>query len=268
MIEIQYASDLHIDVFPNNTSFPTFLQPLSPILVLAGDIASAWNPIYKDFLEWCSNQWEHVIVITGNHEYYCNDGLIHTLEQTDNHIRDICNKLNNVIFLQGGQSYMYKTIRFVGATLWSDIDPSIWENISTKGDFAMTYVTSQNRVRKTQPSDICALHSLHRSNIASALVSHIPNEKIIVITHHMPSMELLQTQYRTHPRKTCYASSDEDLFVPSIMGWICGHGHRATIQKLPKGPVLFMNARGYNIDRDLQRDVDVYDPVAHFFLNV
>ena len=50
MVQIQYASDLHITDWPKGTAFEAFLTPVAPILVIAGDICSAWNPLYNSFL--------------------------------------------------------------------------------------------------------------------------------------------------------------------------------------------------------------------------
>ena len=269
MLEIQYASDLHIDNYPSNTPFSTFLTPTAPVLILAGDICSAWNPLYKECIEWCSKYWKLIIIISGNHEYYCNDGKIHTLEQTDNQIRDICNQTKNTIFLQSGQSFLYKSVRFIGATLWSDIDPSIWDEVEEKkGDFHMTYVKSQNRIRKTHPSDISALYALHKARISTGLTLHNPNEKIVVITHHIPTTKLLESRYKTHPWNSCYASNTEELFGFPIVGWICGHAHRSTRLQTPQGTMLFMNARGYNTEKEQNRNVDIYNPKATFFIHL
>jgi hypothetical protein len=191
------------------------------------------------------------------------------LEQTDNHIRDICNQTKNTIFLQAGQSFLYKSVRFIGATLWSDIDPSIWEEVgSKKGDFHMTYVNSQNRIRKTHPSDISALYELHKARISQSRAPSSEKEKIVVITHHMPTMKLIESRYKTHPWHSCYASNTDDLFGFPIVGWICGHAHRATRLQTKEGTMLFMNARGYNTEKEQNRTTDIYNPKATFFIDL
>ena len=265
MVSIQYSSDLHIDRYPLGVPFETFLQPAAPTLVLAGDICSVWNPLYTRFLSWCSQKWQHIILLAGNHEYMCDTETIHTFEETEQEIRRISLQLG-IHFLQG-ESYRLPgtNIRFVGATLWSAIDPAIWgEIVGNKGDFTQTYQSMQIRVRHTHPSDICALHALHKAYLLSEMATQRKDEQLIVVTHHMPTMELIDTEHRTDRWRTCYASADDDLFLPNLTTWICGHGHRSTTLRASNGLVLRMNARGYA--SQAARTIDRYNPTATFFV--
>ena len=142
-MKLQYASDLHIDEWPQGTNFSNFLIPSAPFLALAGDICSAWDPRYSHFLAWCSRLWHTVFVVSGNHEYHNPYGR--TLSETDNHIYNICMKYRNVIFLQGGASYCIPgtRLRIVGATLWSNSDKAMWAKaIEKKSDYKNIYTDS------------------------------------------------------------------------------------------------------------------------------
>jgi hypothetical protein len=261
---IQYASDLHINDWPIGTPFDTFVTPTAPILVLAGDICSAWDPLYDHFLAWANRNWYKVILITGNHEYYCEPDQMRTIEQTDQHIASLVKKYKNVIFLQDGASYVLPgtRLRFVGTTLWSAITPAIWDEIAEKkGDYNAIYTQSGFGIRRAHPADMCALHALQKAHLRSACMPR-PNETLIVVTHHMPTPFLLEEEYRNEAWRSCYASNDEDLFASNIAVWICGHGHRATQLQIPHGPLLLMNARGYNRPKETDRSVDVYQPGA------
>lgn len=268
MLNIQYASDLHINDWPKGTPFESFLTPVAPILILAGDICSALDPLYAHFLAWASRNWYKVILITGNHEYYCDDQQHpYTIEQIDTHIAHLVRRHDNVVFLQAGSSYVLPgtRLRFVGATLWSAIDPAIWDSVARKkGDFKATYVAHNWMVHKTHPSDLCAYHAYHKSCLRSALAPHAYDEILIVVTHHMPTLELLEPEYRHEMWRSCYASEDDDLFAPNIYAWICGHSHRAKQMIVPNGPACLMNARGYNRAEEQGRSVDVYNPRATF----
>jgi hypothetical protein len=260
MVQIQYASDLHITDWPKGTAFESFLTPVAPILVLAGDICSAWDPLYKSFLAWCSRHWHLVIFITGNHEYYPPEGFLYTLDQTDTYIRSIA--LPNTIFLQAGQSYIVPgtRLRFVGATLWSAIDPVIWDEAAEKkGDFKRTYVDTPMGVRNTHPSDTTALHALHKAYLTSA-ISPLQKETLVVVTHHMPTLNLLEPRFRGERWHSCYTSADDELLAPNVKVWICGHSHRATQWRSPSGTLCLMNARGYNKPTEQERAEDIYHP--------
>ena len=265
-MQIQYCSDLHIDKYPVETPFETYVRPAAAILVIAGDICSVSNPLYTQFLQWCKRNWSTIILVAGNHEYYCNPNEIRTFDETDNRIRAICSQLN-IYFLQGGQSIRLPgtNLRFVGSTLWSSIDSAIWSDVSAKKvEFLHTYQNCNHSIRTTIPSDINALHALHKAQLFSAIAPKSKNEIIIVVTHHMPTMNLLEAKYVTNDWRTCYASADDDLFTPNITAWICGHGHRATKYKIQNGPILLMNARGYI--HDSNRTLDIYNPIETLFI--
>ena len=269
MVQIQYASDLHITDWPKGTAFEAFLTPVAPILVIAGDICSAWNPLYNSFLTWCSRHWHIVIFITGNHEYYPLAGTPHTMEQTDNYIRSLT--LPNTIFLQAGQSYIVPGtyLRFVGATLWSAVDPAIWDEFADKkGDFKHTFVSTPMGLRNTHPSDTSALHALHKAYLTSAISPLHARETLIVVTHHMPTLNLLEPRFRGERWHSCYASSDDELIASNVKVWICGHSHRATQWRAPSGTLCLMNARGYNTPGEQHRTEDLYHPKSVVEVNL
>ena len=273
MVQIQYASDLHIDGWPAGTSFFSFLTPVAPILILAGDICSVRHPFYTPFLTWCSRHWAYVFVLAGNHEYHNADGVTATIQETDAEIGRLCRKFTNVFYLQGGASYVIPgsgagtPLRFVGATLWSDVDTALWEEAATKkGDCRKIFINTPRGKRRALPADLCALHAAHRANLSAAMgAPYAPNERLVIITHHMPTLELLESHYRGEKWSSFYASDDEDLIGPWVAAWICGHGHRGTRLAL-RGTTLLMNARGYNTSDDAGRATDLYNPAAIFTL--
>lgn len=282
MVRIQYASDLHINDWPNQTTYDNFIIPVAPILIVAGDICSAMDKSYSTFLRWCSQNWKLVIIITGNHEYYRLDPVDITLPNgqvsqshtqpvtmanVDRFIVNLTSYYNNVVFLQNGASYVIPGthIRIIGATLWSAIDPMIHAEIQTKkGDYLATYTDTHVGMRPTTPPDICALHALQKTYLTSAIAPKHPRETLIVVTHHMPTLHMLEPHYRGERWHSCYASSDDDLLVPTVRVWICGHSHRAAHWQAPSGTLVVMNARGYNRLEEQSRAEDIYNPGAYF----
>lgn len=270
MTRVQYASDLHLDHFPSNTPFATFLKPVAPTLVLAGDIASVWSPVYNKFIIWCSLNWKHVILITGNHEYFCYPGQSHSRKDTERHIQIMFRFLPNVHFLQNGKTYTLPDTKlvFIGTTLYSDIDPSIHDEILSKGDFTRTYTETINengQLQLTHPRDHTAAHTRHRQLLADAIRAVPRNYKAVVVTHYLPTLRLLEPEYQEDRWRSCYASKDEDLMRPPVKVWICGHGHRATHVWGPHNILVAMNARGYK-RYEVDRKVDIYQPTRGFII--
>jgi hypothetical protein len=265
-MNIQYCSDLHIDRFPG-IPFHVFVRPSAPVLIVAGDICPVANPLYGEFLVWCRRNWRTIVVITGNHEYFCEPGKEQTFDEIEKVVEQTCKTLN-IHFLQGGKDVRLPgtNIRIVGATLWSAIDPIIWNKVNAiRGDFKETFQRTHNSVRNTDPSDICALHALHKAQLLSAFAPKYMNETLIVVTHHMPSLKLLEERHKTAEFRSCYASADDDLFLGNVNAWICGHGHRSIQYKVTGGPLLLMNARGY--ENEANRITNVYNPEALFVVS-
>jgi hypothetical protein len=78
----------------------------------------------------------------------------------------------------------------------------------------------------------------------------------------MPTKQLLEDRFKGEEWHSFYASNSEDLFSPAIPLWVCGHSHRSILLKIPGGPLLAMNARGYNKDSELDRVADKYNPAT------
>jgi UDP-2,3-diacylglucosamine pyrophosphatase LpxH len=264
---IQYASDLHLDHFPGLKAeeFDTFLSPSAPILVLAGDIASAWHPIYPTFIAWVSRRWKHVILIAGNHEYHCEPTQPQSRHDTDRRIMAICWKHSNLHFLQNGAAFYLpkRKIVFIGTTLYSDINPAIHDEIRYKSDFRNSYSES---LRLATPADFVRLHAQQKQALGDAIRSVNRGYKVIVVTHYMPTMNLLEPEYRYEAWRSCYASNDDDLIRSPVSLWICGHSHRQTIYTTKKGIQLAMNARGYNKPHELERTADKYSKYGRVVL--
>jgi predicted phosphohydrolase len=221
------------------------LTPVAPLLLIAGDICSAWKAEYASFLKWCSQRWRFVVVIAGNHEYFCDDA-VRTMDETDAEIRRITTMLGNVLFLQNGESVSVDGVRIIGATLWSAVDPAIHEAVLTKGDYTMTYTGTPYGVRNTTPMDICALHALQKAFLHSSMALY-PREKIVLMTHHLPSFSFQDEEHRGGPFRSCYASADDDLLIRAT-AVVCGHSHQTLRLRLPTGGLAVINARGYPKD--------------------
>ena len=237
-MQIQYVSDLHLNDFPDTKPFSDFVKPGgAPILVVAGDVCPADHPLYEPFLRWCSRNWRHVLIIAGNHEYFCTV-IPRNMDTIEKEIERICAPLPNVVFLQGSRSTLIDGVRFVGTTLWSDVDPAIWNVLGEKGDYAASFVEGRRRT----PADTVTLHRRQKAELDKAIQA--AREPLVVITHHLPSLTLVSPEYHESPTVACYASNCDGLFRPPVKLWICGHAHRQGKFGV-KGIPCVMNALGY-----------------------
>jgi len=72
---LHYASDLHLE-FPENREWlrRTPLQGRGGVLLLAGDVLPfAVLHKHREFLQAWGEQYDHVLWLPGNHEYYGGD---------------------------------------------------------------------------------------------------------------------------------------------------------------------------------------------------
>lgn len=252
-VRIQYASDLHLEFYKSPPSFQTLLKPVAPLLALAGDIGSPQIPHYTDFLRYCSEHWESVFVVAGNHEFY---------RRTYQHNLQLCGEVAsqfpNVHFLHRGRVELPQYgVTVLGATLWTDLGTpyrqevakdvlSDYRNILVEKEGVMA---DQRQVRLLEPSDTDRWHHddmtwLHREIQENASIGR----PTIVITHHLPTYQLIATRYQQSPINFCFASDCRGLLRDPVRAWICGHTHTAIncTAETRRGHILLgVNPLGY-----------------------
>ena len=250
-MKIQYLSDIHIELMHQN-SFQQLCNKIEPkcdVLVLAGDIGNPLhhNGKYMSFLHMMSDKFKKVFLITGNHEYYQND-IIKTNEQ----VREICNSRNNLTFLNN-TTELYDGVRFIGTTQWTHIgDPKCLIS-----DFTIIKDMNVNRYNN--------LHKNSRLFLKESIEnSTMNNEKIVVITHHLPLHELTHDKYKIGfmvKYNQCFSADLSDIISKqnTIQSWFYGHTHTKTERTLFNIP-FHCNPLGYygeNVEPDVNCVVDV-----------
>lgn len=220
MMKIQYASDLHLEFHENNRWLKEHpLIPAGDILVLAGDIGYLGDEMYSrhPFWDWCAENFPQTIVIPGNHELYKNFDINELHEGWEMNIRpNVCVVYNKIIRLDD-------EIDFVVSTLWAHIHP--YEAYFTEhgvtdfrrirnGEFRLTWE------RFNDEHDRCVKF------ISQALLESNARKKIVV-THHVPSFDLMADEFKGSRINGAFTSDlNKMLEISSIDYWIYGHSHR------------------------------------------
>lgn len=208
---IQVCSDIHFekgDIVEIN--FNNIIQKNAEILVLAGDIGDPFTDIYLNFIKFCSELFIHVLVISGNHEYYN-----YSIEEVDDKINKICNNFINVHYLNN-KTFYYEGLLFIGSTLWSSISPDI------KMSDLMT-IKDYHKIKNFSPKISNDLFNKNLKFIEDNLNNNI---NCIVISHHAPSYKCIPEEYKGDSVNCCYASHLDYLFNnTNLLGWIYGHTH-------------------------------------------
>ena len=261
-MKIQYMSDLHLEF--GDMPVP---DVVGDVLVLAGDIHIGANAI--PWIEQCSQKFEHVIYILGNHEYYGQkmwklpDKIRSSIAgysmedpkwpgaETLPKLTKLFDPLTNVYFLDN-ECVEIDGVNFIGSTLWSIAAPIL--NYRMNDFMKITYKFPGERYGKFSTQEARALHSKAKRFIQDSIKKDMKN---VVITHHAPSFAMInQLRYSDQEMNSGYATEilpefeyenyDVDL-------WISGHTHHA-IEKVINGIHSVSNCRGYV----------PYEPVENF----
>ncbi|AGV01731.1 calcineurin-like phosphoesterase [Cannes 8 virus] len=222
-------SDCHLEISPQKLQKFLKGKMLVPdkekILCLCGDIGNPWSKNYSKFLKWCSESFEFVFVIAGNHEYYGE----HNMEETDQRIRELSKSHKNVEFLQNS-TFEYKGVLFVGCTLWTDVP-----------DDADELMNDYLEIPEISPELIRQKWNMS----ASFLVREIAKgKKTVILTHHCPLDEDAAIGAKNEYRG-CYCSNLGFLAKENVSAWFWGHTHVRYFEER-KGTVFASNPKGYS----------------------
>lgn len=256
-MKITFCSDLHL----NFGDFSLLESPEADVLILAGDILIASELLYLqdrnnsitewiidrieryvNFINQCCSLYENVILILGNHEHY--DG---TFYNTAKIIIDTFNHLKNLHFLDNG-SVMLQDVLFIGGTLWTDMNKLHSETIEIMvegiNDYHNIFFEDGEIIRNFAVEDAIREHKKTLSFIKESVKTH---NKVVVITHHAPSIKSRHPRYKKENLLNFAYHSDLDDFIeshPQIKFWIHGHTHRKQDYKIADTRIL-CNPRGY-----------------------
>jgi predicted MPP superfamily phosphohydrolase len=248
-MKIRYFSDLHLDFIS-----PNKLQKLiskiikstdKEICVLAGDIGNPYTANYNVFIEFINTHFSKTFIITGNHEYY---NINKTIEETNIYLEEYFTNYKNITFLNN-QFEDYENFRFIGSTLWSKVTNPTYE-ISD-----IDNIKNFNYLKNNQ------LNMINVDFIENTLENSTNN--CIIITHHLPSKNLIQLKYKTSvylPYTQWFYSDLDDLIKNNkdkIKCWIYGHTHTESTILLNNVPFL-CNPLGYpneNIKYDFTKNI-------------
>lgn len=222
---IQYLSDIHLEFINHPIKIDKLVEkiiPIAPICVLAGDIGYPFHEYYSNFLEKLSKKFNHILLIHGNHEYYQlgkNRGK--SMDEIIEKTKDIVKTLPNIHFLHN--SYVdIDDIRFVGSVLWTEI----------KNPKAL--VNDARNINEFTVEHFNLIHEENKTFIRNTIEqSRIENKRIIMITHHLPSYQLIDPSFAKYgDYNQCFATSCDEFINDPIILWIYGHTHLPNIHTI------------------------------------
>jgi predicted phosphodiesterase len=247
-MKIRPFSDIHLEF--GDYRIPPMEDDKNTVLVLAGDITVASHSNYmmfrfKPFIEDCCTRFKQVLMIMGNHEHY--NGNFHKSAEL---IRLYADHLENFELLDNSK-FQLDNVCFIGTTLWTDCGKNTplakmhWNGMNDS--HVIQYMEFPNFPVECamEEHDRALKYIKYRSKWAKSL-----GYKLVLITHHAPSMQSVLDEYKTHSLNKFFASDIVlDLVDAGVDLCIHGHMHNALNYDLASGisnAKVVCNPRGYH----------------------
>ncbi len=260
-MKLQLVSDLHLEF-----STIRIENAGADVLVLAGDILVAQdlydyppgsyhvNPypgkraaaakMYREFLAQVSGEFDHVVYVAGNHEFYHGKWA-----KTIDILTEETSRYPNIHYLERSRVEIDDVV-FIGGTLWTDMaggDPLVLYAISgIMNDYEQITYDVGGKFGKLRPENTVHRHRETLKYLRGE-ASAIPDKKVVVVGHHAPSSLSIHDQYRdSYPTNYAYYTDLTDVMMdnPNIKLWCHGHMHNPFDYKIGETRVI-CNPRGY-----------------------
>ncbi len=250
----QYASDLHLE-FPENRNWLRAhpIEPRADVLLLAGDIVPfAVLEKHTDFFRLVGGQFQQVIWIPGNHEYYGGD-IAERSGTVDEALAHNLRLVNNTTVFAGGT-------RILCTTLWTRIDQG--------NEFAVRRgMVDYHQIRHAGdlllPAHTTQLHEASLAWLEAELARPFAGPTV-VMTHHAPTFMHYPSQYRGDALNEAFAVELHELIADSgATAWIFGHHHHNTPAFTIGRTRMLTNQLGYVS----HGEHDTFDPASTFTVN-
>lgn len=212
-MKIQIMSDIHLEFFKGKVGKARKviekLPVLADVLALAGDITSATTKGFlEETLKGFTERWDKVFYVSGNHEYYRGE-----VTACENNIKEVASGLPNLTVLNPGYVHEFQGRRFLGGTMWFPDHPLHFTLKPRMNDFSV--------IKGFEPW-VYEKHKEFRTFIETNLQ---PGD--VVLTHHLPTYEVIGPAYRGDPLNAFYATELGYLIEDrEPAAWIHGHSHR------------------------------------------
>ncbi|RDW90107.1 Ser/Thr protein phosphatase superfamily [Aspergillus mulundensis] len=250
MVALQILSDLHLE---NPRAYDLFdIPPRAPYLALLGDIGTVKDDELFTFLTSQLQKFDIVFFLLGNHEPYGSNWL-----DVRNRVRkfseDVSQRrvqetgLGEFVFLDQTRYDISDDVTVLGCTLNSRVPESQAENVSYRlNDF---YYISDWTVEAHS-----AAHEANRKWLneqVSQISASKPHQKIVVFTHHSPTVDPVASDpaHANSPISSAFSTdlSGETCWEkPQVRLWAFGHTHyNCDYTEQRTGKRVVANQRGY-----------------------
>lgn len=250
-MKIRIISDLHLDV---NADYPLKLADNKTKTVVCGDVAGN----FETASAWLDNNVKNGVMVAGNHIVY---------NHSPHSIQYLTTQYEKCFPLTAPFSFLHNSFKiiddvvFVGGTLWTDYNLfgqeqqgiSMWAAKRALNDFRYGQYNAKGFYEKETEEDIQPLQPEHCVKMFAATLKKIDevcqqfaDKKIVVVTHHAPSIESMPPHYQNSTLAPSYISNLDDFILSrqNIKLWCHGHIHAPADYQIGQCRVV-CNPRGY-----------------------
>lgn len=218
-MRIQFASDLHLEFAENWRYLKQHpLEKTSDVLVLAGDIGYLGDDNYSTHPFWdiVAEQYEQVLVVPGNHEFYKFYDLATLKDGELLQIRPNVRVYYNAVVTLGN-------VDFILSTMWARIP--LQDAFATESG-----VTDFHRILfNGETLNFEQFNNEHRHcmDFLREACSSAQAPRRVIVTHHVPSFVLSSPDFKGSRINGAFTAEEYD-FVENCGAdyWIYGHSHR------------------------------------------
>lgn len=211
----QVISDIHLE-FLDDKYYTISIT--APNIILLGDIGNPKMLNYWNFIDYLSDKYENVFLLTGNHEYYGS-----SIEEIDCLIEEKISQYKNVHFMNN-KIYSCKIANFniilLGTTLWSHI-PKDAE------DMVRVYVNDYNLIKNFSIEKCNKLFISNYNWLKTNIDLNDSDENIIVVlSHHAPvSYNTSHPRFDNNKTNCAFSNNIDEKTLNKIDYWLYGHTH-------------------------------------------
>jgi DNA repair exonuclease SbcCD nuclease subunit len=220
VVTFQIISDTHLEC--SVKGLKDMLDVTADVLCLLGDIGSPFQSTYVDFLKECSLAYKHVLVISGNHEYYNTEG--YHISFIDEGIAGLCAQFANVHYLNN-KNMVIDDVNFIGSTLWSHLPEDKKHEVAAMyNDYNYIYCEERVRLHPDYTNKMFAENiAFIEKAISEGLAKGLKN---VVLTHHTPSFKHTDPKHEDSLFRFGLSTELTHAFDGRfIKYWACGHTH-------------------------------------------
>ena len=252
--KFRILSDLHLE--HGGFTIPYGEKDYTTVLILAGDICNFSKRMsFSGFFQDACDQFKHVILVPGNHEYYSSSltvGVTKFLSLLNLDCMDRQLRMPKNLTVLNQDTMVFDDVAVIGATCWTSFrngNPIIMNSArSMMNDYNyIRYGGADGYERRLTPEHVLQIYGNHSKYVFDQIaIEKAAGRKVIVVTHHAPSHESVHDIYRVEGDiNELYANHFEYRIADTKPDyWIHGHIHMACEYKIEDTTVI-CNPRGY-----------------------